>query len=152
SALIYDEKVSKSEVFEKQRTRWISAQYHYMLKVMPTAFAQLTKGNFDYFYKALQLALPPRLLLPGVLFVFGVLFLALDIKTFGVIWLIMFVANIVAYTAAIPAQFWNKDLWKGVVALPQAFFITLKAMFKLKGANTKFIHTPHTVGKVISSK
>ncbi len=53
----------------------------------------------------------------------------------------MFVANIVAYTAAIPAQFWNKDLWKGVVALPQAFFITLKAMFKLKGANTKFIHT-----------
>ena len=144
SAMIFDERVSQSEVFEKQRTRWISAQYHYMFKTMPNACLELLNGKFDYFYKAYQLTLPPRLLLPGVLFIFSILFYFIEQHFFATTWGILFVLNVVAYTISIPTKYWTKELWKGALALPLAFLITLKAMLKLGGANKKFIHTPHS--------
>jgi cellulose synthase/poly-beta-1,6-N-acetylglucosamine synthase-like glycosyltransferase len=144
SALIYDEKVSQSQVFEKQRTRWISAQYHYMFKVMPNAFKELLNGNFDYFYKAYQLTLPPRLLLPGVLLIFSIIFYVIGQYLFATTWSTLFILNVIAYTISIPAKYWTKELWRGSIALPLAFFITLKAMLNLGGANKKFIHTPHS--------
>ena len=144
SALIYDEKVSESEVFKNQRIRWISAQYHYMFKVMPHAFTELLNGNFDYFYKAYQLTLPPRLLLLGVLFIFSILFYLIGQHLFAITWSTLFVLNVIAYTISIPNKYWTKELWRGSIALPLAFLITLKAMLKLGGANKKFIHTPHS--------
>ena len=144
SAVIFDEKVSKSEVFENQRRRWISAQYHYMIKAMPIAFLELLKGNFDYFYKALQLTLPPRLLLPVILFFFCCIFYLFNLKNLSTTWLILFILNVIAYSISIPLKFWNKELLSGVHALPSAFLATLKALISIGGANKKFIHTPHT--------
>ena len=144
SAIVYDEKVSQSEVYAKQRTRWISAQYNYMIKTMPDAFLQLFKGKFDYFYKAFQLTLPPRLLLPGLLFIGSILLAVLGYYSMASIWVSIFIANVIAYSVAIPAKLWTKDIWSGFLALPQAFFLTFKLMFKLGGADKKFIHTPHT--------
>lgn len=144
SAVIFDEKVSKSEVFENQRRRWISAQYHYMIKAMPIAFIELLKGNFDYFYKALQLTLPPRLLLPGALFIFSCIFYLFSLQTLSITWLILFILNVIAYSISIPIKFWNKELLSGIYALPSAFLATLKALISIGGANKKFIHTPHT--------
>ena len=34
SAMIYDEKVSNPDVMTKQRSRWISSQFHYMKKFL----------------------------------------------------------------------------------------------------------------------
>ncbi|NQY09505.1 MAG: glycosyltransferase [Flavobacteriales bacterium] len=144
SALIYDEKVSKSEVFEKQRTRWISAQYHFMMRIMPGACIELFKGNLDYFYKALQLTLPPRLLLPGVLLIGSIVLQVFEVSVLANVWTAMFIGNVIAYSLAIPNKFWNKKLWFGFLALPKAFFITIKAVLNSSGANEKFIHTPHT--------
>lgn len=144
SAIVYDEKVSKSEVFEKQRRRWISAQYHYMVKAMPIAFIELLKGNFDYFYKALQLTLPPRLLLPGILFFMSSLFYILKLPKLAFVWFTLFVLNVIAYSIAIPLKYWNKELLGGAIAIPKAFIVTLKALLSIGGANKKFIHTPHS--------
>ena len=82
SAIIYDEKVSKPSDFANQRTRWISAQYQFLWKKLPNAFRLLFKGNFDYFYKVLQLGLPPRILMPAFIFIFcGIgFFLENDLK------------------------------------------------------------------------
>ncbi len=144
SACIYDEKVSQSEVFEKQRTRWISAQYHYMIKIMPNACVELFRGKFDYFYKAYQLTLPPRLLLPGVLFLFSGIFYLMGQTLFANTWSVLFGLNVIAYSISIPKKYWNKELLSGAIAIPFAFISTLKAVFKIGGANKKFIHTPHT--------
>ena len=51
-----------------QRGRWLAAQYRYGKRfAKPAIAALLTKGNLDFFNKTLQMALPPRLILPGVL-------------------------------------------------------------------------------------
>ena len=152
SALIYDEKIESREVFEKQRTRWISAQYHFLWKTIPTMFKELLKGNFDYFYKAIQLALPPRLLLPVFLLIGALVFKFIGNDLFHRIWTSIFFANVIAYIIAIPNKFWNRNLWRGVMALPGAIFSTVSAIMNLRGANKNFIHTPHSVSKSSEAK
>ena len=67
-ALVYDEKVQKSEVFGNQRRRWLSAQLHYFRKdILKATKALILKGNIDYFDKAIQFIQPPRILLLGAL-------------------------------------------------------------------------------------
>lgn len=142
--IIYDEKVEKAEVFGNQRTRWISAQYHYMIEKMPAAVALLFKGNFDYFYKAIQLCLPPRLLFPGFLAIGSLLLMIVEWSTISYVWSALFVLVTLTYLVAIPARFFNRELLRIPFALGHAFLITLFSLFKLKGANNKFIHTPHS--------
>ncbi|MFT6748028.1 MAG: cellulose synthase/poly-beta-1,6-N-acetylglucosamine synthase-like glycosyltransferase [Glaciecola sp.] len=142
--VVYDEKVQKAEVFGNQRTRWISAQYHYMIKRMPMAISLLFKGNFDYFYKAIQLCLPPRLLLPGFLAVGSVLFWVVEWDLLCILWTVMFISVTTVYLIAIPVSLINKKLVSIPFALIQAFAITFLSLFKLLGANKKFIHTPHS--------
>jgi len=142
--VIYDEKVEKAEVFGNQRTRWISAQYHYMVKSMPTALKLLFKGNFDYFYKALQLCLPPRLLFPGFLAIGSLVFLGLGQEGLCLFWIGMFLLVVINYLIAIPSSLISKKLISIPFALIHAFVITFLSLFKLFGANKKFIHTPHS--------
>jgi hypothetical protein len=49
-----------------------------------------------------------------------------------------------AFIISIPKEFWNKQTFNALISLPQTFFVMIKAMFKIKGANKRFIHTPHT--------
>ena len=39
-AIVYDEKVSHTQNFTRQRSRWIAAQFHYAQKFLPTAVVQ----------------------------------------------------------------------------------------------------------------
>ena len=142
--IIYDEKVQKAQVFGNQRTRWISAQYHYMIKRMPTAILLLLKGNFDFFYKAIQLCLPPRLLFPGFLAIGSVFLWFIEWDLFCVLWTAMFISVTTIYLIAIPKSLISKKLVTIPFALIHAFAITFLSLFKLLGANKKFIHTPHS--------
>lgn len=151
-AMIYDEKVSKSEVFAKQRSRWISAQFYYFRKYFLSALAHLiTKGNADYFDKAFQMIMPPRLMLLGGLFLGLVISTVLNFfvepTMHFYIWLAMCVGGFLAFLLAIPRKFYNKNLLGAFMRLPKAFFTILFALFKIKGANKTFIHTPHTATK-----
>jgi cellulose synthase/poly-beta-1,6-N-acetylglucosamine synthase-like glycosyltransferase len=145
AALIYDEKVSNPEVFKKQRRRWLSAQFNLLKTYGTTGFTELFKnGNFDYFNEIYQTAILPRVLMLGLMPF--MLLIALLTPGIGPSWQMWLVATILCYAGiliAVPAQFFNSKLLSAVMRIPLIFFSMLTLLFKLKGANKKFIHTPH---------
>ncbi len=143
-ALCYDEKVHQSDSFAKQRMRWLAAQYHYFIRFFPDAVKDLiTKGNIDYFDKAYQMMLPPRLLFPGFLFAVAVVTYVFSVEHWQW-WGMLFAGNILSFFVAIPGWLYNKNLGKAFLQIPAMFMKIFVALFKLKSANKTYIHTPHT--------
>lgn len=139
---IYDEKVSKAEVFARQRTRWIAAQFYYAANYFPNACWHLIRhGKLDYFDKALQMILPPRLILLGLVSLLGVV--AYFWSGLSLLWSVLAVGMIMSFAISVPAYFFQTKYLKKLALLPYAFILMMLAMLKIKGANKKFYHTPH---------
>lgn len=147
-AVIYDEKVSNSEAFQNQRIRWISSQYFYLRKYFFSGMASLLKGNLTYFNSAVLRNIQlPRLLNIGLLTVLtiGLFFLREELYFNYYWWPALFVLQAVAIFAAIPSEYYSMRLIQAVLSLPALFFRMFSMLFRIKGANKKFIHTPHGV-------
>lgn len=151
-AIVLDEKVQKSEVFAKQRKRWLSAQFVYFGRYFcPGLFHLFFKANIDFFDKVYQMVSPPRVLLVGLstlitAFYAIVFFLFPDSQFFAFAiqqWIGVFALVFVAFLFSIPAKFYNKKTIVAIFTLPKAFLLMFGSLFKLKGANKKFIHTEH---------
>jgi cellulose synthase/poly-beta-1,6-N-acetylglucosamine synthase-like glycosyltransferase len=150
-ALVFDEKVENPEIFGNQRRRWISAQVHYFKKYFLSGFYHLfTRGNVDFFDKAFQQVLLPRamvlamvFLMAGLAFISEYVFDWLFYPGFK-FWLFIMLLNCAGLMLAIPGKFYNRRTLKAVSQLPKAIIIMFLTIFRLKGANKKFIHTPHS--------
>jgi len=155
SAEVYDEKTRKSSDFSNQRRRWLSSQFVYLRKYFRKGVNALLSGNFVFFEAAvLSNLLLPRILTLGALTILSALsFLFKDYTLLGGYWALSLLALYVfALAIAIPRQYLNKNIFLALAALPNAFFIMLVNLFRLKGANKKFIHTPHSNTTVESKK
>lgn len=150
-ALVLDEKVQKSEVFSNQRKRWLSAQFIYFRRYVLSGIKELIfKGNVDFADKVYQMISPPRILLLGLVFVLTSIYALIDIFFENVTsfisseyWYITFVITVLAFALSIPRKFYSLSTLKAVLTLPKAFVLMFLSLFKLKGANKKFIHTQH---------
>jgi len=118
-AIVRDEKVQKSEVFAKQRKRWLSAQF--------------------------------RVLQIGLTIIISVIYLLVEIIFSQSNWLFFSIQEwavilglvVLAFLLSIPGKFYNGKTFLAVLSLPKTFFLMFSSLFKLKGANKKFIHTEH---------
>lgn len=152
-AFVYDEKVQNKEIFEQQRRRWLSAQMVYLRRFFFKAVGELFRsGNIGFFDKAWQMTQPPRVIaLGGTAFLWllsGLLSLTLgNISGLNFMrfdyWSINFAAIVLALAFALPRRMYNAKLLRAVGALPQAIVTMFMLLFKLKGANDKYIHTKH---------
>jgi len=149
-AIVFDEKVSQTQAFQNQRRRWISSQYFYLRKYFLEGVAALGKGDFKFFNSAVLRNIQlPRLINIGMLtlltaslyFIRNYLFFNYNI------WIILFSLQTLAILLAIPRELFTLKLAAAVVELPLIFFRMVFLLFKLKGANKKFIHTPHGIAK-----
>lgn len=148
SAVVLDEKVSQTKAFQNQRKRWISSQYFYLKKYFSEGVAALLRGNFTFFNSAVLRNIQlPRLLNIGLLTVLTIaLFFVRTELYFGYdIWLALFIIHTAAVFVSIPREFYTRQMLASFAALPGLFFRMFLLLFKLKGANKKFIHTPHGV-------
>jgi cellulose synthase/poly-beta-1,6-N-acetylglucosamine synthase-like glycosyltransferase len=149
-ALVYDEKVQKSEVFGNQRRRWLSAQLHYFKKDFLSALkALIVKGNIDYFDKAIQFIQPPRILLLGAVIVFGMSYIALNELlnnpfTYSIFWITIGVSCLMSFVFSVPKSFYNLKTLHALGSLPKGMCMMLLSLLRIKGANKTFIHTQHT--------
>lgn len=145
-ALIYDEKVSNPEVFKKQRKRWLSAQFNLLKKYGTSGFSEVLKhGNFDYFNEIYQTAILPRILMLGLMpFMLFISILTPGIGPGWQLWLAATACCYIGIIVAIPTAFYDGRFFGALIRIPMIFFTMLILLFKLKGANKKFIHTPHT--------
>ena len=150
-AKVLDEKVQKTEVFANQRKRWLSAQFVYFRRFAISGIKELIlRGNLDFADKVYQMISPPRILLLGFVGIFTLLYFTLDVfmqieSTFipPGYWYITAILTFAAFILAIPKTFYNRNTLYAILTLPKAFGVMFLSLFKLKGANKKFIHTQH---------
>ncbi|MDP3913216.1 MAG: glycosyltransferase family 2 protein [Bacteroidota bacterium] len=154
NALVYDEKTQKADNFQRQRKRWLSAQFIYFSNYLGSGLKHLfLKGNIDFFDKVLQLAFLPRVLLLGVLFLCSAVsiganllslpFIESNFVTSWLFWTGLFIVTGLTLLLSTPRQFFSYRTLKAISSLPRAFLLMFGSLFKLKGANKKFIHTVH---------
>ena len=147
NAKVYDEKVEKAEVFANQRKRWVASQFKYLKKYFNKGLKAFFSGKWAYanssILRNIQL---PRVINIGLLFIICLLSLVLNpyltIKAW--MWWSLFCLLAFSFFLAVPRNFYNKQLLRALASLPKAFGIMLLLLFRLKGADKSFIHTPHS--------
>lgn len=141
---VFDEKVQNTNDFSRQRRRWLSAQWHYCIVFARYIFKAVATRNWDFCDKMFQQLSIPRLLLLGFTF-----FLAFICSFYNFVWSIkwwgIFFLLVVALLVAVPHRFCTSRLAAALQALPYTFLLMAANIFKLRGANKKFIHTTHGV-------
>jgi len=144
-AIVYDEKVQSSAIFEKQRTRWLAAQINFAIKYFGQGIITLlTKGKITLFDKALQFVLLPRALSLAALLSLIILSYLLSETQFFYNNLILLAVFILAMLMAIPRGFYNWQMLSSIWVLPKAVVNMLLSLLKINSAKNTFIHTPHT--------
>ncbi len=141
-AFVYDEKVAKSDVFSKQRSRWLATQVEFFEKYFIEGWVQLLKGNIAFFNKVFQTYLFPRVMLVAVLFLW-LLWVLMFSPGFLLFSIALFIALAIALLMGIPGRWYNKQLLLAFLQIPGALFSMLKAMTHIGMARKQFIHTPH---------
>lgn len=144
--VVYDEKVANQQVFEHQRKRWISSHFFYLQKYFNEGWRQLFRGNTAFFNSAVLRNIQlPRLINLGLLAL--TLLVSMIFSAYAyvhpVVWVLLLGLNVAAMVFAIPRRLYTMKLVKSVVLLPRLFAKMFLLLFKLKGANKSFIHTPH---------
>lgn len=150
---IYDEKTQKQEAISNQRKRWIAAQFGALRSSSLNFMKALRQGNIDYCDKIFQWMLPPRLIQIAAVFGLTLLFTVLSIWQSlqgggnewmsAIKWWVLSIAQIAAMILPIPGHLFSKQLGKAIIKIPMLALTTIGNLFKLKGANKKFIHTEH---------
>lgn len=139
---VYDEKVAKTDVFSKQRSRWLATQVEFFEKYFIEGWVQLFKGNVAFFNKVFQTYLFPRVMLVAVLGLWLV-FCFFFASQFFVFSLGLFIALAFSLLLGIPAKWYNKQLLMAFLQIPVAMISIVKASLNIGKARKQFIHTPH---------
>ncbi|TNE54700.1 MAG: glycosyltransferase family 2 protein [Bacteroidetes bacterium] len=143
-AIVYDEKTRVSNHLIGQRTRWISAQYHYFKShFLKNLKNPASLSNMDFTNKLLQLSLLPRsilLLFAMISSTFALLFSHYDIL---LCWGICLSLLVFVYLMFIPIREISYHLNVALRHAPRIFLSLFMVIPKMKSVNKNFIHTPH---------
>ena len=145
-AWVYDEKTDDDKTFQNQRKRWISSQYVYLRRYFYRGVKALLKGDIVYFHSTVWRNIQlPRLINVGLITVIAVLtFVLRDFLQIGLIyWIALWLLFVLSTLISIPKSYFNSRSLTAILKLPFLLITMIKLMFKLKGANKKYIHTPH---------
>jgi len=141
-AYLLDEKIQRTEDFTKQRRRWMAAQFEHLARFFPLLTLGIKKKNLDFCDKLFQMLLLPRILILGGAGFFAVLFSIIDFELAEKWWGLLFMMVFTLFIS-VPRRLVDKKLLAALLTLPRIFIIVLLNLFKLKGANKKFLHTSH---------
>jgi cellulose synthase/poly-beta-1,6-N-acetylglucosamine synthase-like glycosyltransferase len=148
-AIVYDEKVSTSGVFEKQRVRWLEAQIHHFKRFLQPDLKN-AKKDFNYWSKFIQTLLLPRSLYILAFLLFTVLIIFEWLVGYYFLypspsaWVLLMSLFALSLLMAIPLSFYNQRTARALMHLPVLIIRMLKALFKVKSNRTEFLHTPKT--------
>lgn len=139
---VLDEKVAQSDVFSKQRSRWLATQVEFFQKYFLESWVQLFKGNVAFFNKVFQTYLLPRVLL--VVAVLALIFISFFVsKNLFFVNLVLCVLLMLSLLIGIPRNWYNRNLLQAFLEIPGAILGILKSLTQIGKARKQFIHTPH---------
>ncbi len=140
SVHVFDEKVSTLEVLKNQRTRWFAAQ---LINIRKGFYFFIRKPSVDLFDKWMQMWIPSRLLLVGMM-AFMILFSRLfESPVLTLTFAAATALTTLALALAAPRKYTHKNLVTIIVNLPASFFTLIISLFSIQNAAKGFIHTPH---------
>jgi cellulose synthase/poly-beta-1,6-N-acetylglucosamine synthase-like glycosyltransferase len=146
-AYIYDEKVQRQEVYQKQRTRWLGTQVDHLKSFLSADMKPLRTRKL-YLHKVFQCLFLPRLLLMALF----LLILALSTADifFGLHilfpafpwWLCLIVLYAITLVISVPSSFYNRQTTVALLKVPTLMFAMVRALLGIKKHKTGFLHTP----------
>jgi cellulose synthase/poly-beta-1,6-N-acetylglucosamine synthase-like glycosyltransferase len=139
---VLDEKIQNHNDFSRQRRRWMSAQWHYSMIFTYFLLKAIRAHRWDFCDKLYQQFSLPRLLLIGFTFLIAAGWSFISISH-SLKWWGLFLLLAAALLIAIPRRYYTRRMVLAVTALPYTFLTMALNIFKLRGANKKFIHTAH---------
>ena len=152
--MVYDEKVSNGENFQRQRLRWMSGQVQTLFLMLPYLPNAILRGNINYINKTIQQALIPRSLLllftfPIAIFLTAIFVLwgnssAFNVQCSLLRWWILFAAQCLAIFLAIPSRLRQVAL-RHVLQFPRMAWLMAKNLLHMSLNNKDFLHTTHTI-------
>lgn len=153
-AIVYDEKVQRSDAFYRQRKRWMAIQQDLQRTEALNALRNLNHfRNIEYINKIYQLMIPPKIITIGVITagmfasqVLNYFFSSATLQSVQLSWLILFIALILTGITSFPLRYLNKKMvFKAVIHLPNVLFLMVKARLNLKQIGNDFVHTKHEI-------
>jgi cellulose synthase/poly-beta-1,6-N-acetylglucosamine synthase-like glycosyltransferase len=145
-AIVYDEKVQKSNAFMVQRARWLATQLIFArLYFLPGISEFFRKGNIDFLDKVIQQFLPPRIFLLGFLILISLLSALVNPLPLTWAWFVLCLFCVLALLLSTPGRFYNLKTLKAVFLLPEGFFMMLVSLTRIFKAKKKWDHTSHGI-------
>lgn len=158
--MVYDEKVSSSDNFQRQRLRWMSGQVQTLMLMLPYVPKAIVRGNVNYVDKTFQQALVPRsllLLFTPPLAIIVTIFAVLSSHTSHLStlashlsplrWWLLFAAQCLAIFIAIPARLRMRALGHALL-FPRMAWLMAKNLLHMSLKNKDFLHTTHNTTEV----
>lgn len=140
--LVYDEKVSNNDNFQRQRKRWLTAQLQSLLRMLPHLPRETFRGNINYIDKTIQQALVPRsILVVGILFMS--IIMSIVVSTWATKWWILFALYAISLYFAIPKKMRSTMLLRRTSTLFALTFKMIRGMRHIKRSDMEFHHTEH---------
>ena len=145
-ALIFDEKVQKSQVFMVQRTRWLANQLKYAKRYFFWSLKQfILKGNIDLLDKVIQQFFPPRIFLLGFLVIASCISIFLNPLIYTQAWISLTILCIITLVISTPRRYYTFSTLKAVFLLPKGFIFMFFSLIRIYKANKSWGHTTHGV-------
>ena len=139
---VYDEKVSSSENFQRQRLRWMTGQVQSLLMMLPYLPTAIKTGNIHYIDKTMQQALIPRSILL-VLTCFIAILMTIISFPWSVKWWGLFLMISLSIFIAIPKRMRTKALFGKIFSIIKLVGLMLGNLLKMDIKNKDFLHTTH---------
>jgi len=148
SAILYDEKTSKTEQLVHQRSRWINTWFKYFTLGLNILFKGITSFNKNKFVFGIVLLRPP-------LFIFlllSILCLLINFITGQWIsvlaWVISFLIFVVSFWISLNRSKVDSRIYKSLVNIPEFVFYQILSLLKVRKANKISVATKHNYNRV----
>ena len=145
---VYDEKVSNSDNFQRQRLRWMNGQFQTLLLMLPYLPKAIMKGNINYIDKTIQQALIPRSILLVLTLTLTITITILTLTTHfspltTLMWWGLFILLCLSLLIAMPARLRSRAVFSRLAYLPRLVWRMITNITRIDKNNREFIHTTH---------
>ena len=140
--LVFDEKVSSTENFQRQRLRWMTGQIQSLLMMLPYLPTAIKTGNIHYIDKTMQQALIPRSILLVLSCFFAILMTIISFP-WSIKWWGLFLLISLSIFIAIPKRMRTKALFGKILSTVKLVGLMLGNLLKMDLKNKDFLHTTH---------
>ena len=139
---VFDEKVGNEDNFQRQRQRWMSAQFNCLLSMMRNLPISIVQLNVNYIDKTIQQMLIPRSMLLVGTFVWALLMSVFEMS-WAYKWWVLFAMTSLSLWIAIPRKMRNGGLAQLITHLPRLTWRMMSNIRHIDSENREFIHTSH---------